>query len=154
VGSLEAIIAGTLGLLISGVAFWAAFRFLKTRPMLNRWNTVTGIVVERGTFVPTEADLTVPFFRHSPLVRYEYQVAGQTLVSDRIHPKRLVSPARNSLKWAQKRANSFPDEVLVHYNPADPTESFLEHVPNSVVSLYFLGGFLALLYGIMILATR
>lgn len=153
-GSLEATIAGTLGLLISGVAFWAAFRFLKERPILNRWNTVQGMVVERGTFVPTEPDLTVPFFRHSPLVRYEYQVDGQTFVSDRIHPKRLVAPSRNSLGWAEKRANSFPNEVLVHYNPADPTESFLEHVPNSTVSLYFLGGFLPLIYGIMLLVTR
>jgi Protein of unknown function (DUF3592) len=153
-GSLEATIAGILGLLISGVAFWAAFRFLKERPILNRWNTVQGRVVERGTFVPAEPDLTVSFFRHSPLVRYEYQVDGQTFVSDRIHPKRLVAPARNSLQWAEKRANSFGNEVLVHYNPADPNESFLEHVPNSTVSLYFLGGFLPLIYGIMLLVTR
>ncbi len=153
-GYLESTIAGIFGLLLGGVAFWAGFRLFTQRSVLDRWNTVSGKVIERGTFVPTEADLTVPFFRHSPLVRYEYQVGGQRFVSDRIHPKRLVAPARNSLGWAEKRANSFPNEVLVHYNPADPTESFLEHVPNSTVYLYFFGGFLPLIYGMMLLVTR
>ena len=153
-GSLEATIAGTLGLLISGVAFWAALRFLRARPILDRWNTVSGTVIERGTFVPTEPDLSVPFFRYSPLVRYEYQVGGQTFVSDRIYPKRLVAPARNSLQWAEKRANSFGNEVLVHYNPENPSESFLERVPSSTVYLYFFAGLMALMYGVVLLVTR
>jgi hypothetical protein len=153
-GSLESTIAGILGLLISGVAFWAALRLLRMRPILDRWATVNGTVTERGTFVPTEPDLTVPGFRHSPLVRYEYQVGGQTFVSDRIHPKRLVAPARNHLKWAEKRAASFPNEVLVHYNPENPSESFLERMPSSTAYLFFLGGLLALMYAVVILVTR
>ena len=153
-GSLESTIAGILGLFIGGVAFWAALRLLRMRLVLDRWTTVNGVVVERGTFVPTESDLTVPFFRHSPLVRYQYQVNGETLSSDRIHPKRLVAPARNSLRWAEKRAASFPNEVLVHYNPANPSESFLERVPNSTAYLFFLGGLLAFMYGVMLLVTR
>jgi hypothetical protein len=124
------------------------------RPILDRWATVNGTVVERGTFVPTESDLTVPFFRHSPLVRYQYQVNGETFSSDRIHPKRLVAPARNSLQWAEKRAASFPNEVLVHYNPENPSESFLERVPSSTVYLFFIGGLLALMYAVVLLVTR
>ena len=61
-GALERIVAATLGLLIGGVAFWAAFRFLKARSILKRWHTVTGMVVKRGTFVPNEPDLSTLFF--------------------------------------------------------------------------------------------
>jgi hypothetical protein len=152
--SVESSLSGVLALLFSGVAFWLAFRLFKARPVLNRWNTVNGIVIERGTVVPTDPDLTVPFFRHAPLVRYEYQVNGQKYVNDRIYPKRLVAPARNTLTWAEKRANSFPNEILVHYNPANPSESFLENAPVSTVFLFFFAGFIPLLYGIMMLVTQ
>ena len=59
-------------------------------------------------------------------------------VSDRIHPKRIQSPEIGSRKWAEKKAQTFADEVTVHYNPADPGESFL--VQTSKMMLYLVIG--------------
>jgi hypothetical protein len=82
-------------------------------------------VIERGTYEPNVPMSGPPAFRHAPLVRYAYRVADRELVSDVIHPKRIQLPQHNTLKWATRKASSFPDDVIVHYNPEDPSESYL-----------------------------
>jgi hypothetical protein len=92
-----------------------------------------------------------PAFRHAPLVKYVYQVGGEEFTNDRIRPKRIQQPQHNTKKWAQKKAESFPDEVSVHYNPEDPSESFL--VQTSRLMLYVVVGSscLAILFGLLFL---
>ena len=57
-----------------------------------------------------------------PKVTYTYEVDGRTYTSDR------WSYAYKGLKRAvaQRMADAVPDEVDVHYNPADPAEAYLE----------------------------
>jgi hypothetical protein len=74
---------------------------------------------------------------------------AKEFINDSIRPKRIQLPQHNIKEWAQKKANSFPDEVTVHYNPEDPSESFL--VQTSKLMLYIVIGSscLAILFGLL-----
>lgn len=151
---METIIAGAFGLLIGIVGLWTGFRQLRNRAALDRWSTAKGKVIERGTYQPNIATLSTPAFRYAPLVKYVYQVNGKEFVNDGIHPKRIQLPEHSTKKWAQKRAESFADEVTVHYNPEDPSESFLVQTPKR--KLYILIGCscVALLFGVMFVLPK
>jgi len=135
---MENSIAGLFGLLVGVVGVVTGFSLLKRRTQFNLWKTTSGRVIERGTYQPDTPMLSAPAFRHAPLVKYKYQVEGKEFVSNSILPKRIQSPQHNTIKWAQKQADSFPDDVVVYYNPEDPSESYL--VQTSRVTLYLVIG--------------
>jgi len=142
---MESIIAGAFGLLVGIVGLWTGLRALKTRKQLERWPTTTGRVIERGTFTPDYAS-GPPAFRHAPLVKYVYQVDGKDFVNDRLQPKQIQQPRHNTEAWAQKRAAEFPADVIVHYNPADPAESFLVQTSKKILYLVIAASCLAILF--------
>jgi hypothetical protein len=148
---MERFISAAFAFLIGTVGLWAGVKQLRNRTKLNHWPTTKGRAIERGTFQPDIPALGPPAFRHSPLVRYVYQVSGKEFINDRIRPKRIQQPQHNTKRWAQKKAESFPDEVTVHYNPEDPSESFL--VQTSRAMLYIVCGAsgLAILLGLLFL---
>ena len=113
---MEAIISGAFCLLIGTVGVWAGVKQLGNRVALNKWPTTKGKVIERGTYQPFIPAAGPPGFRYAPLVKYVYQVAGKEFTNDRIRPKRIQLPQHNTKERAQKKANSFADEVTVHYN--------------------------------------
>lgn len=151
---MEAIFSGIFGLVIGFVGVWAGWTALRSRAALNRWGTTQGKVIERGTYQPSIATLSQGAFCYSPLIKYVYHVGPQEFVGDCIHPKRIQQPEHNTQEWAQKRADSFTDDVLVHFNPEDPSESFLVQTPK--IKLYLLIGAscMALLYGLLFLISR
>ena len=108
------------------VGLLTGFKQLRNRAVLRSWKTTRGRVIERGTYVPNFAMLSVPAYRHSPLVKYSYEVDGKQFSSNAITPERIQRPRHNTMKWAENRAQSFSDEVVVHYNPENPSESYLE----------------------------
>ena len=151
---MEGIFAGAFALLIGIVGLWTGFKQLRNRAALNRWPITKGKVIERGTYKPYIPTAGPPAFRHAPLVKYVYQVAGREFINDRIRPKRIQQPQHNTKKWAQKTANRFPDEVDVHYNPEDPSESFLVQTPK--ILLYGLMGAscFAILFGVVLFLVK
>jgi hypothetical protein len=151
---MEKIAAAAFSLLIGVVGLWTGFKQLRNRKELNRWNTTTGKVIERGTYQVSTAVRSAPAFRHAALVRYAYQVDGKEFVNDSINPKRIQLPTHNTVQWAQKRAASFPDEVTVHYNPADPAESFLVQTPKSMLYIVIVASCVAILFGLMFCLTK
>ncbi len=151
---MEAIIAGAFGLLLGGVGVWTGFRQLRNRAALDGWHTTEGKVIERGTCKPNVPAVSAPAFQYAPLVRYVYQVAGKEFVNDCIRPKRIQLPERNTIKWAQKRAESFPDKVIVHYNPEDPAESFLVQTSKSVLYIVIGASCLVMLFGALFLLSK
>jgi len=122
---LENLIAGCFGLLLGVVGLITGVTQLRNRAAFKHWNTVPGSVIERGTYVPQFATLSVPAFRHAPLVKYRYVVDGKEFINNSIYPARIQSPQQNTIKWARKKAESFPDNVVVHYNPENAGESYL-----------------------------
>ncbi|MFN2596916.1 MAG: DUF3592 domain-containing protein [Pyrinomonadaceae bacterium] len=151
---MEAIFAGAFGLLLGAVGLWTGFRQLRNRAALERWHTTPGRVIERGTFIPSNVHAAAPAFRHAPLVKYTYEVGGRQFVNDSINPKRIQLPSTSSLKWAERRAASFADEVTVRYNPQDPAESFLVQTPKRMLYLVIAASCFALLFGAFTLLTK
>lgn len=148
---MERIISAAFSFLIGTVGLWAGLKQLRNRTALNRWPTTKGRVIERGVYEPYIPTAGPPAFRHSPLVKYVYQVAGTEFTGDRIRPKRIQQPEHNTKEWAQKRANSFADEVTVHYNPADPSESYLVQTSRAMLYIVVVASCLAILLGLLFL---
>jgi len=144
---MENLIAGMFGSLLGIVGLWTGFRQLKNRRLFSFWKTTQGRVIEKGTYRPANARFSVPAFQHSPLIRYTYQVDGQEFVNDSIFPVRIQLPANSSLKWAKRKANSFPEEVVVHYNPEDFRESYLVLTSKWTLYAVIVASCLALLLG-------
>jgi hypothetical protein len=151
---MERILASGLGLLIGLVGLWTGLRQLKNRKALNRWPTTNGRVVERGVFEPSAISPSAPAYRFSPLVKYVYEVNGQEFVNNRINPQRIQQPAHNTRKWAEKRAASFPDAVVVHYNPEDPGESFLIKTSHAMLYVVVAASCGALLFSGVLLLVK
>jgi hypothetical protein len=151
---MEAIISCAFSLLLGSVGVWTGFRQLRNRKVLNHWRTTRGKVIERGTYQPDVPALGPPGFRYSPLVKYVYQVEGREFVNDSIRPKRIQLPQHNTIEWARKKAASFADEVTVHYNPEDPSESFLVQTPKVLLYIVIVASCLAVMYGLMFLLIK
>lgn len=151
---MERLLSGAFGVLIGLVGLWTGFQQLRNRAALNLWPTTRGKVIARGTYQPNHPMLSAPAFRHAPLVRYVYHVAGQEFVNDRIRPKRIQLPEHSTKRWAQKRAESFADEVTVHYNPADPSDSFLVQTTKRTLYIVIGGSCLAFVYGVIFLLLK
>ncbi|PWT89422.1 MAG: hypothetical protein C5B55_11435 [Blastocatellia bacterium] len=148
---MENLIAGIFGLLLGAVGLWTGFKQLKNRAAFAHWKTTIGKVVERGTYQPSVATGGPPAFRHAPLVKYSYRVNGQDFVNNAIHPIRIQLPQRNTLKWAQKKAASFPDEVTIHYNPEAPGESYLVLTSRWILYVVVASACVCLLVGVLFL---
>jgi hypothetical protein len=148
---MERIISAAFSLLIGTVGLWAGFKQLRNRTKLNQWPTTKGRVIERGTYQPLIPAAGPPAFRHSPLVKYVYQISGKEFINDSIRPKRIQLPRHNTKEWAQKMAESFPDEVTVIYNPEDPGESFLVQTPRAMLYIVIGASCLAILLGLLFL---
>lgn len=146
---METIIARVFCLLIGAVGLWTGFKQLRNRAALSQWNTAKGKVVERGTYQPNIATLSNSAFRYAPLVKYVYQVGTEEYINNSILPKRIQLPAHNTQKWAQKQAELFADEVIVHYNPADPKESFLVQTSKTTLYLVIGASCLIIVFGLL-----
>lgn len=148
---MEAILSGIFGLLIGLGGLWAGVTALRSRAVLDRWKTTPGKVIERGTFQPSIATMSNNAYRYSPLVKYVYQVEAQEYTGDCIYPKRVQQPEHNTQDWAQKKAASFGENVLVHYNPEDPAEAFLVQTPKAKLYLIIGASCFAALIGLLFL---
>ena len=151
---MEDLIAGIFGTVLGLVGLGTALRGFKNRGQLQHWKTTSGRVIERGVYQPDQPMRSAPAFRYSPLIRYSYQVDGKDFTSNAILPRRIQLPQHSTKKWAQRQADAYTDEVVVHYNPTDPAESYLKQV--SKTTLYVLIGFsiFALVLGVLFLLKR
>jgi hypothetical protein len=148
---MEKIISGIFSLLLGSVALWTGLRQLKNRRLLSGWKTTPGRVIERGTYRPNIASLSSSAFRYSPLIKYSYQVNGADFINDAIHPRRIQLPRHSSKKWAQKQAETFPSDVVVHYNSDDPGESYLTMTSKLMLGIVVALGVLLILIGLVVL---
>jgi hypothetical protein len=149
----EYLISGIFALIIGGVGLFTGLKQFRNRSTLKGWKRTNGSVIERGTYVPDYAMVSVPAYRHAPLVKYRYEVDGQEIVSNSIAPDRIQRPQHNTLAWATKKAASFPDEVVVHYNPENPNESYLVLTPTWILIVVVVASCLVLLIGALFLLS-
>ena len=148
---MENLIAGIFGMVLGLVGIWTGIRLLQKRTLFDQWKTTSGHVIERSTYSPNQAMLSAPAFRHAPLVRYQYEVDGKNFESIWILPRQIQLPRHGSKKWAQRQAESFADEVVVHYNPEDPGESYLHNSSRAALYVVILCSSFASLVGLLFL---
>ena len=148
---MENLIAGIFGVVLGAVGLWTGLRALKNRAFAARWPTTNGHVIERGIYHPNQPMLSAPAFRHAPLVRYRYEVGGKEFISDSILPRHIQLPRHSTKKWAQEQADSFPEVVLVHYNPEDPAQSYLTNASRTGLYAVLIFSTIALLLGCLFL---
>jgi hypothetical protein len=148
---MEKIASGIFSLLLGAVGLWTAIRQFKNRSLLGNWRTTQGKVIERGTYRPNFASLSASAFRYAPLVRYSYLIDEKEFISNAIHPVRMQLPRHSSRKWAQKQAETFPADVVVHYNSEDPSECYLTLTSKVVLWTIFALSLLLILIGVIVL---
>ncbi|HEV8368093.1 MAG TPA: DUF3592 domain-containing protein [Pyrinomonadaceae bacterium] len=151
---IENLIAGIFGLLLGIVGLWTGLRGLKNRARCDRWKITPGKVIERGTFQPNMPMISAPGFRYAPLVKYTYQVDGREFSNDSILPKHIQQPRHGTRKWAQRQAESFSDDVTVHYNPEDPVECYLVQTSKTTLFVVIGASCLSMFVGLMFLLSK
>ena len=148
---MEKLCAGLFCVLLGSGGIWLGRVQLKNLAALKAWKMTPGKVIERGTFRVPFATLSVSAFQYAPLVKYCYHVNGQEFINDAILPQHMQMPEHSTLSWAQRKANSFPNEVTVYFSPIDPAQSFLIHPTKTKLYLVLVGACAALLYGALFL---
>lgn len=150
------IVVGMIGLLSLVAAVFVAFSVWYASTQASRiatWPSTSGTVLSSrvdawrtGNASPRATGSTV---KRIPLVERSYNVGGIDYTFDRVTPMENVSVGS---QWATDIAGKYTlgDTVEVFYNPADPTESFIEPVYDDTIFLIALGacampGFIALL---------
>lgn len=148
---MENLLAGIFGMVLGLAGIWTGIKALKNRVLADRWHTTNGRVIERGIYQPDQPMLSAPAFRYAPLVKYCYEIGGREFVSHWILPRHIQLPRHNTKKWAQKQADSFPDEVVVHYDPINPSESYLTNASRTGLYAVLIFSLIAILLGCLFL---
>lgn len=150
---MENLFAGLFGVLLGSGGIWLGRVQFRNLAALKAWQTTPGKVIERGTFRVSFATLSVSAFQHAPLVKYCYHVNGQEFINDAILPPHMQMPEHSTLAWAQRKANSFPDEVTVYFSSANPAQSFLVRPTKTKFYLMIVGACAAFMYGAVFLLS-
>lgn len=121
------------GLVAVGVGALFAYNAVKTYRIAtrrHRFEPVTATVVEseleeirKGT---ADSETRVPTTRYYPHITWEYTVGGKTYTNDKQYP------GSDDKEKQQEIVDPYPEgeTVEVQYDPADPSTSFLESVPE------------------------
>lgn len=138
--------------LLCGVLLLAAWAMLVRDWFLSaRWTVVAGTV--RGSLVEPGRDRDVlrPRAGFRPVIRYAYQVAGQTYVSARFSA--LAEPFFTTEDEARAFAGRFPvgARVRVRVNPANPRQALLERRLSAMDALPGYLALAAILMGLLLL---
>lgn len=129
IGSLILIgfLSGLFGLLIGvPMVVWVIRRYLRRDNVLDRIETVDGVVTNTGVKEIRNSGSHGPKYRYQPTVRFRYEYDGQTYESDRRYYNMLFG--RTSESRAESTAAEFPEgsSVSVYVDPEDPEHGFLE----------------------------
>ncbi len=108
---------------IGSMLLWQAFEEYGRAKSMTHWPTSLGRVIESNLDPISEGNDT----RWRPIVRYMYDVRGQTVISAGISP----ATARDTYGEAEARdmMYAYPPNtsVVVFYNPEHITDSVLDH---------------------------
>ena len=111
------------------------------------WPTVPGKLVERGLGPKMQTQGPGMYLPH---VKYHYVINQTEYVGDQCY---LVRGTGGLDRQILKLVSSLPESVPVHYNPADPGQSYLLVNPRSTYWLLMGMGLLATLVGLVKLLT-
>jgi hypothetical protein len=114
------VIAALLGAACLAVEYWTVGLFLKAKA-IESWPTTTGVILS--------SELTSQFrgtsTTHEAHIEYEYHVSEQTYKSQQVRKRGTSTQHQSDVAPLMEK---FPvgKQVPVHYNPADPSEAYLQ----------------------------
>lgn len=138
---IKSYIYAALFLAFGAIALYLAFRVSGDIKRGRAWPTTPGKVLERRVGEP----MGTRNRSFIPVVKYSYTVDGKAYTNDQVY---LIKRSGGMHDRMQKLVDSFPDPVPVHYNPANPAESYLISNPTSTSWVLVGFGALALLLGL------
>src|SRR4051794_32781237 len=118
-------LAGLFVLLIAGGALAAGAGYVRTARQMRGFQTTRARVVGRETVALVVFDGGKREARwgsgggYTPKFTYTYEVGGQTYTND----KWTYATRGYKQAIADQKARDMPEDVEVHYNPADPREA-------------------------------
>ncbi len=119
---------------------------------IQKWPTtqgkITAVSVQQETRTDQENRSIVVYY---PEVQYTYTVEGVTYTASRINP--WPRPGYSTAQKAQRDLKGYQPghEVLVYYDPQDPTKAFLEPAPKHNRRWLLAGVFLLVLaFGVLL----
>ena len=115
-----------LTLFIGSVALWMAFYVFRKVGRDRNWPTVPGEIMERGLGDVVGVENPASY---APHVKYRYSVGGKEYVNEQVYTVGKIGYPRDK---ALRLVNDLPNPVPVHYNPQDPSESYLLANPRWV----------------------
>lgn len=134
------IVFAAIAILVGALAVKSALLTAQRMRGSQGWPTVPGRILERGL---GEHSARVSYY---PRVRYAYSVDGREHVNDQIYAAaRIARPAPQT----QRFVDSLPDPIPVHYDPADPADSYLLPTPLSAYWVMLIGGTIAIVVGLV-----
>jgi hypothetical protein len=128
-----------LTLFFGATALWFARRVYTEIRAGRDWPTVPGTILERGIGEPMKAHGRM-FLPH---VKYTYSVAGAVHTNDQVYQVRNSGGYPTRIR---KLVDSLPNPVPVHYDPTDPSRSYLVANPTSIVWILVIFGVGAILF--------
>jgi hypothetical protein len=139
---VKRLVIALLFVAMGGVAVFAAFYVSSELRRGKDWPTVPGAILERR--VGERMGTRSPSFL--PQVTYAYSVDGHAYQNDQVYVIRRTGGLEDQI---QTLVDGLPDPVPVHYNPDQPSESYL--LMNSMTTFWVtLGaGALGLLIGLL-----
>jgi hypothetical protein len=106
------------------------------------WPTVPGLILERG-LGPAMGDLN-----YQPYARYSYTVEGVQYENDQVYLIRTTGGLADRMR---RLVDDLPDTVEVHFDPADPSRSYLVKQPMLTLHLATVLGGVATTVGVLML---
>lgn len=154
---METIFVAICFMIMGGIGLNALLPALRKRNQVQSWHKTEGRIIERGVFQTyNPGRLKSPKFNYAPKVKYAYTVNGKEYTGENLYHTEIDLTSVSGEPWARKRADSFPDEVTVNYNPENPADSFLFTLSKPFFILYVVFAFvcgLMFLTGIGILLS-
>ena len=132
-----------LTILFGAAILWAARHLSTTIRERSAWSSVPGTLLERDAGGAGRGACSL----YEPRVRYTYAVAEQEYSNDQFYlVGRTYSRRRRPI---QALLDRLEPRVMVHYDPADPSRSYLVKNPRWHTWLPYVFGSSALILGIM-----
>lgn len=104
------------------------------------WPTVAGKILERGVGGAMGGGRT-----YMPHAKYTYAVGGKDYTNDQVYLIRRTGGLKDKMRAL---VEGLPDPVPVHYDPEDPTRSYLLTNPMSTVWILLGFGVLTILWAL------
>jgi hypothetical protein len=136
--------------LISCGAIVAGVGYVRTARRMRDFATTRGKVIARAiTTLPTGAEREGRWGKgggYMPKITYAYTVGSASYTNDRLGY--AYRGLKKSIAEAQSAAT--PDEVDVHYDPANPQESYLEKHSPRIGKWLIAGGIVGVLFSLVL----